>query len=300
VAQNEITTLDITNLRHLRSLNVDKNHLKKIRGIHDVLTLENLSWREQTPQEDDAAFTIAYNDCTELQTLALSGNKLHSFTPTSPFLNLQRLELASVGLDSLSADFGPNMPNLRFLNLNHNALKDLRPLLGTRKLEALHVAGNRIARLRRTAAVLSKLGPSLHTVDCRHNPLTLGFHAPAGIGDGGGGSRGQAGNGETRLVVQGKHPSASDHSARAEDASDVAAAAYLLPAGDEGADGVHRRRANADTAMRRRVYELLVVSDCDGLRRLDGLPVDGEAVGAADGTMDRLVELGVLRGRRGG
>ena len=74
--------------------------------------------------------------------------------------------------------------------------------------------------------------------------------------------------------------------------------AYLLPEMDREKDKAERERLDEDTKIRRRVYEMLLVSACPRLKALDGLPLCKEEVVIKDGTWDRLVELGVLK-RRG-
>src|SRR6202012_5859041 len=84
---------------------------------------------------------------------------------------------ANCGLANLPENFGLAAPNLRAVNLNFNALKDLRPLLNIKRLTSLFAAGNRLTRLRKTMAVLAKL-MHLEVLDLRGNPFTLGFHEP--------------------------------------------------------------------------------------------------------------------------
>ena len=205
------------------------------------------------------------------------------------------VELASTGLQNLSEDFGLHCPNVRILNLNYNALRDLRPLLGIARLEKLYVAGNRIDRLRRTATILSHLSKveNLEEVDMRNNPLTVGFYTPQFCaGD----------TSEKRMVVSDPIRSSNidnDDTWDWESEDRNAAKAYCLPYLDKEVDTQSRERLDEDTKLRRRVYEMLAVGACKGLRRLDGVEGCGEDVGRRDGVWDRLVELGVLR-RKGG
>lgn len=207
----------------------------------------------------------------------------------SPFFNLQTLELASTGLQTLSEDFGLQCPNLRTLNLNHNALRDLRPLLNIARLERLHLAGNRIERLRRTAAVVDRIGKDLAEVDLRNNPLTVGFYTPP--------SSALPENAEKQIIVpQTNHSDPSDEEPWCSDADDERVAqAYLLPPSDTESDKISRDRLDEDTKLRRRVYEMLLVSACPALQTLDGLQVCREDIVRRDGIWDRLVELDVLK-----
>ena len=75
---------------------------------------------------------------------------------------------------------------------------------------------------------------------------------------------------------------------------------HLLPLLDASADAAARQRLDEDTALRRRVYELLVVYSCPKLEKLDGLtPPPRSEVTRRDGVWDRLIELGVLKSKTG-
>ena len=264
----------------LKNLNIDRNCIARI-DVDCLKQLETLSWREQTLEIASSLSEIQYNNCYEVGNLYLSGNPLSDFAPSTPFLNLHHLELASTGLQSLPPDFGLQCPNVRILNANYNAIRDLRPLLGIAKLEKLFLAGNRVSRLRRTAAVLDRIGKGLLGVDLRNNPLTVGFYTPQ-----------EFPQEEKRVVPHGRNSRASNDEAEHDVQS---TAAYLLPAVDKAADNLSRDRLDEDTKLRRRVYELLVVNGCKALERLDGLEVDREMVSKRDGTWKRLIDLGVLK-----
>ena len=219
-----------------------------------------------------------------MQNLYISNNVLSSFAPSTRFLNLRNLELASTGLKSLPMDFGYKLPNLQILNLNYNALRDLRPLLGIASLRNIFAAGNRISRLRQTATVLERLGVDLVEVDVRRNPLTVGFYTP----------QDSTSAPEQQIVVQ-------DHrhvrESRAEKGVEVGnTKAYLLPLVNRETDTLSRARLDEDTKLRRRVYEMLMVSGCAGLALLDGMEVDRSVVKRRDEVWERLMELGILRG----
>lgn len=261
---------------NLRTLRIDKNAIQYLEGLTEVKNLGTLSWREQRLNSD-----IQYQHCHEVHSLYLSSNPLPTFAPETPFLNLRHLELASAGLQSLSPDFGTKCPNLRVVNFNYNALRDLRPLLGIAKLEKLFLAGNRISRLRRTVAVLDRFGVELTEVDLRNNPLTVGFYTPQ-----------DPDREERRMVVQ------DGNRVYHEEIEDIEARrtkAYLLCSLDKETDNQSRERLDEDTKLRRRVYEMLINNACKGLEHLDGLEVDRRSIGKRDGVWDRLCELGVLR-----
>lgn len=269
----------------LRNLNIDRNSVAQINNLNCLKQLETLSWREQTLAPASSLSEIQYNDCYEVRNLYLSGNPLSDFAPSTPFLNLQHLELASIGLQSFSPDFGLQCPNVRTLNANYNAIRDLRPLLGIVKLEKLFLAGNRVSRLRRTAAVLDRVGKGLLEVDLRNNPLTVGFYTPQEIS-----------REEKRVVPRGSNSRASDDDFEHDLQNTLA---YLLPAIDKAADKLSRERLDEDTKLRRRVYEMLVTNGCKTLEELDGLEVDREMVCRRDGTWERLIDLGVLKTKGG-
>ena len=228
------------------------------------------------------------------------------------------LELASTGLQTLPDDFGLHCANLRTLNLNYNALRDLRPLLGIARLQRLYLAGNRVERLRRTASVLQHVGRGLEEVDLRGNPLTVGFYTPQQQ------QQQKIENNQERGVVLSSTSSASTSSSSPSDTHGTGtnshthsdddedddedentdqpttrtrrALNFLLPHLDKETDRRARERLDEDTKLRRRVYEMLLVSACPALRILDGIAgVQREEIVQRDGVWDRLVELGVLK-----
>lgn len=283
VSRNRLSFLDLAEVPRLKTLNLDNNSVASIESLGNLRHLDTLSWREQTLIPAYGFSEVQYQHCNEVRSLRLSGNTISTFAPSTPFLNLQHLELASTGLQTLSPDFGARCPNLRVLNLNYNATRDLRPLLGIVKLQRLYLAGNRVARLRRTAAVLDRLGKGLLDIDMRNNPLTVGFYTP------------QESSRQEKQVVP--HSSQRLPTDDEEDVEGRDAKVYLLQPLDQGSDKLSRERLDEDTKLRRRVYEMLIVNACRNLERLDGLMVDRKTVGQRDGIWERLVELGVLKER---
>lgn len=269
----------------LKKFNVDKNLIMQIGNLDCLKQLETFSWREQTVTHASGLSEIQYNNCYEVRSLYLSGNPLSDFAPSTPFLNLNHLEVASTGLQSFPPDFGLQCPNIRILNTNYNAIHDLRPLLGIVKLEKLFFAGNRVSRLRRTAAVLDRVGKGLLEFDLRNNPLTVGFYTPQ-----------ESSREEKRVVPHGRNSRADDDLADPDLQNNRA---YLLPTADKTADNISRERLDEETKLRRRVYEMLVINSCKMLERLDGLEVDRQMVSRRDGIWERLIDLGVLKTKRG-
>ena len=280
---NCLTWLDLTPLPNLKTLILDRNAIQELQGLTAHRHLETLSWRDQNIE---GANDDHYQSCHEIRNLYLSSTSISNFKADTPFLNLNTLEMASMGLQRMPEDLGLKCRNLRVLNLNYNAIHDIRPLLAIARLERLYLAGNRLSRLRRTAAVLDRLSTKLVEVDFRNNTLTVGFYTPQNL----------ASANERRLVIRNPvDPHVYDEE---DDGGNHSMKAYLLPNLDRNVDGASRERLDEDTKLRRRVYEMLIVSACKALRRLDGLEVERNAVGKKDGVWERLMELGILRARK--
>jgi Leucine-rich repeat (LRR) protein len=262
---NGLQAIDVSQYPNLRLLYLDQNRLATVTGILKTKHLDSLSLRQQrlgaviNPKTLDEAF--------EVRKLFLSGNLLDSFRPRNVFLNLQYLELANCGCESIPMDFGQIFPNIRVLNLNFNALKDIKPLLGIVRLKKLHLAGNRLSRLRKTTNVLAKLA-TLTLVDLRSNPLTQGFYSQVR---------------ESRLV---KQSAEIDESDRPEP--------FTLDRMDNEKDMKYSACLDMDTRMLRRVYEMLVIGGCTRLRVLDGLTVDRSISSTNDKVWEALLNAGIL------
>lgn len=196
-------------------------------------------------------------------------------------------------MQDLPIDFGMQAPNLRTLNLNYNALGDLRPLLGILRLQKIYLAGNRISRLRRTAAVLERVGRELVEVDFRGNGLVVGFYMPQ--------AQSQSCASEQQLTLQKPSSSSAHYNPPPSDDEDTDPSLnYLLAPLSHPTDNAARHRLDQDTKLRRRVYEMLIVAGCKRLKVLDGLEVDRAEVAYRDEVWERLREVGVLRIRDGG
>ena len=285
-SMNKIIHVDVAHLPKLRSLNIDFNRVPEIKGLSEAEELSQVSWRSQTLEHDTNSAIIDFESCEDLQAMALSGNRLLKFESSVRFLGLQRLELVSTGLEELPERFGVTMPNLRILNLNHNALNDIRGLVGIQKLSQLFVYGNRLARLRRTMMVLSKLGQHLKVFDCRLNPLTHGFY--------GGPTQGAW----DQLLLR-RHERRGDEPAQepAEPKDETTEPSFIVPDQDVDADEKYRQSLDNGTTLRRRIYELLALRGCQKLEVLDGLTVDEERILVADDAWEKLVQLGVVSKR---
>jgi Leucine-rich repeat (LRR) protein len=264
---NKLEDLDVTGYPNLRLLYLDRNRLRRVTGLHQVRHLDSLSLREQ---QDGARIDPEFLDeAFEVRKLFLSGNLLTTFSPSVDFLNLQYLELANCGLETLPEELGQMISNVRVLNLNFNALEDIKPLLGIVRLKKLHLAGNRLARIRRTTNVLAYFS-SLTRVDLRNNPLTLGFYPPVS---------------EKRLVL---------HDILDAENEMLPFDPFTLEDGDRDRDAAYAGRLDMGTKMRRRVFEILMLGGSTRLKMLDGLAVDRAAMAIKDKVWEELVKAGII------
>ncbi|KAI9728585.1 MAG: hypothetical protein M1834_007613 [Cirrosporium novae-zelandiae] len=269
---NRLKRLDVSNVPRLRALCVDRNQLTKVDGIRSTYHLNLLSMQDQEKPGRTDSCNLDIKDYFEIRKLWLSGNPSPSLSMNHSFLSLQGLSLASCGLQTLPASFGQLFPNVRVLNLNYNALKDIRPLLGIVRLTRLHLAGNRISRLRRTVGVLRKFS-HLQLVDLRNNHLTVGFYPAPST--------------ENQIVLHGEQYDEDDQYKESDH--------YVLSNTDEKADRLYRSRLDKGTGLRRRVYELLLASQCSRLTQVDGLQLDWDEVSKEHELCKKLVDLSVLK-----
>lgn len=274
IANNRLRALNVSNLPQVKDINVDGNGLCQIPGLANLKHLQHVSWRGQSQDK------IHIRDASEAQHLCLSENPLSILDPVQPFLSLRTLELASAGLQRLAPDLGLQCPNLRRINFNLNALKDIRPLLGIVKLQELHLAGNRLCRLRRTVSVLDRLKATLEQVDLRNNPLTVNFYST----NGGSLEAGQAMTVFTASCLPENYPAWPESSFRR----------HLVADADQASDVSYLAHLDQDTRLRRRVYEMMIARACPGLKRLDGLLLPRQRLVEEDAVWQRLCELGIL------
>ena len=280
---NHLTSLEVSLYPNLRLLYLDRNRLGSITGLLKTKHLDSLSLREQREATLDMAFL---NQCFEIRKLFLSGNLLTSFDPEVEFLNLQYLEIANCGLADLPRDIDALMRNMRVLNANFNAIKDLKPLLGMTRLKRLSIAGNRLQRLRRTCSILGCF-PALNILDVRDNPLTLGFYSSMT---------------STALTIQDNDNSPrkaiTNGCAKESEPADKDQEPFQLREQETKMDTKYHSRLDLETKMRRRLYELMVVHGGPRLRKLDGMPVPRDAAGlpAVVSTRDEVFDGMVKRG----
>ncbi len=262
---NSLDAIDVSKYPNLRLLYLDRNRMGKITGLLRTKHLDSLSMREQ--QVDCMIDSSFLSEAFEIRKLFLSGNLLGTFKPRADFLNLQYLELANCGLESLPTEFGQMIANCRILNLNYNAITDLKPLIGIIRLKKLHLAGNRLQALRPATTVLSHF-PSLSECDLRGNPFTVGFYSPLL---------------EQAMII---HQSLENEPNPAEP--------YQLGKADAAKDSKYNACLDMHTKMMRRIYEILTLRTCRRLKTLDGLAVDRPKSELRDKVWDALVDAGIL------
>lgn len=259
LSDNSLTYLDVSNLPNLHSLHADRNRIVELTGFSYTRHLDSLSLREQRGEQalDLAFLSTAY----EIRKLFLSGNYLGAFEPTVDFLNLQLLELANCGIQSLPGNLGQLMPNLRTLNLNFNAVSDLTPLRFIPRMKKLLVAGNRLADSTTVTELLIEF-PHLTQLDLKDNPVTIGFYPSVQV-----------------LVSR--------------DRTDLVDP-FMLPDGDVGRDDLYASRLDETTRLRRRLHQIVFAGSCKRLRKLDGLPIQRNVVLFKDDLYQTLVAEGLL------
>lgn len=266
-----MTALDVDgHFPRLETLYADNNCLMHIAGLQSLRYLRTLSARDQLLNNEADATECVSNlmqNC-EVRNLYISLNVTRGLEISQHLLNLQRLELASMGLQELPSTFGQLTPNIRSINLNFNSIKDLRPLLNIKRLNEVLLAGNKLERLRANVLVLGKLA-TLTKLDWRDNPLTLRFYASTS---------------ENRIMSLRCKPAEEQHMDR-----------FVLPPGDAEADEQHLSRLDFETRIRRRVTEMMLANLCGSLRELDGMPFDKARVLVKDEIWERMLQLGVIQ-----
>ncbi|TRX97370.1 hypothetical protein FHL15_001648 [Xylaria flabelliformis] len=262
LSDNDIQTLDVAVFPSLRLLHVDRNSITTMTGFSQCRYLDSLSLREQ--KGNNVLDTSFLDSACEVRKLFLSGNRLSGFNPGIDFLNLQYLELANCGLQSLAPDIGQLMPNLRVLNINFNAIDDLWPLRYIPRLKKLLAVGNRLSEAGKVANALAEF-PHLSRLDLRNNGATLGFYAPV-----------------QTLVPAGDNGKEAEFDP------------FALPDGDVERQEKFASRLDMSTRMRKRVYDMVVLNDCRQLKMLDGLPVPKDIALKRDDVWKALLKSGII------
>ncbi|ATY61651.1 septation initiation network scaffold cdc11 [Cordyceps militaris] len=259
ISQNKLRQLDVSSLPNLHTLLADGNQLPSVTGLQRTRRLDSLSLREQRGQEPLSLgfLSVGY----EVRKLYLSGNYMESFEPKVDMLNLQLLELANCGLTCLPDNVGQLMPNLRSLNINFNAISNVKPLQYIPRLKKLMMAGNRLSDSTSVTQLLMDF-PHLTRLDTRDNPMTLGFYAPL----------------QALVKTTGNDTTPP----------------FALPDADEERDGLYVSRLDEPTKLRRRLHQVVLAASCSRLRMLDGLPMHRKHVLTMDSLLTALVEEGLV------
>jgi Leucine-rich repeat (LRR) protein len=275
--KNKMAILDVSTYTNLRYLNVDENRMLTVQGVDQLHHIDILSMRKQDLKHAKAQQLTIFNQRLSARSLFLSSNIIPSLDLPNSYHSIQNLEMASCGLQELPNDFGLKFSNLRTLNMSFNAITDIRPLLNITRLEKLFVSGNRIARLRKTVAVLARM-PHLRKTDLRDNPVTHGFYTPISVA-----------KNSVSTVADDEEP-LSEAQLQLQ-----IAMSHCLPNADHATDTEHLARLDEDTKLRRRVYEILLSNGCKTLSTLDGLSFAKDRALIRDGVWERLLKLGVVR-----
>ncbi|KAI0799515.1 hypothetical protein GGR55DRAFT_668635 [Xylaria sp. FL0064] len=262
LSNNDLQTLDIAALPSLRLVHADCNSITTIVGLSRCRRLDTLSLREQ--KGNNILDTSFLDSACEVRKLFLSGNRLSGFNPRVDFLNLQYLELANCGLESLAPDVGQLMPNLRMLNINFNAIDDLRPLHYIPRLKKLLAAGNRLSDAGKISSALAEF-LHLSRLDLRNNSATLGFYAPV----------------QTLVSVE-------------DDGKKAEFDPFTLPDVDIERQEQFASRLDMGTRIRKRVYDMVVLKNCKQLKMLDGLPVSKDIASIKDDIWKALMETSIV------
>jgi len=268
LSSNNLETIDLAALPSLRLLHADRNNITTITGFSKCHRLDSLSLREQKGNRTlDTSFL---DSACEVRKLFLSGNRLSGFSPRVDFLNLQYLELANCGLRSLEPNIGQLMPNLRLLNINFNAIDDLLPLRYIPRLKKLLAAGNRLSEAGKVANALAEF-PHLSRLDLRNNGATLGFYVPV----------------QTLLSVEEEEGESKEFDP------------FVLPDINVELQDKFASRLDVDTRMRKRIYDMVILTHCKKIKVLDGLPVDRDVITSRDDVWAALVQSGIVEGQKG-
>ncbi|KAI1266393.1 hypothetical protein F5Y18DRAFT_383487 [Xylariaceae sp. FL1019] len=264
ISDNEWKSFNLAVTPSLRLLYADRNRITTITGIQSCRRLDSLSLREQ--KGDGILDTSFLSYACEVRKLFLSGNRITGFNPTRDFLNLQYLELANCGLQSLIPELGQMLPNLRVLNVNFNAIESLDPLCSIPRLKRLFAAGNQLVESGLVANSLAHL-PHLSRLDLRDNGMTLGFYPP------------------TQMHI-------------AEAGADQPES-FTLPDADVNRYEKFAKRKDLRTRMRKRIYDLVLLGRLPQLKMLDGLPTVSDIGSKRDDVWEALTEAGIVGSEHG-
>ncbi|RPA85097.1 hypothetical protein BJ508DRAFT_412236 [Ascobolus immersus RN42] len=266
---NKFESLDLSPFPMVKVLFLDGNSLGKLDNLHRSKHLDTLSVRNQlvsSQGQDNSTLQLA--EFYEIRKLYASRNRFRELDIPLDFMNLQYLELANVQLATLPKDFGQLMCNVRFVNLNYNAIQDIRALYGMVRLKKLLLAGNRIKSMKKIAAVL-KYFPHLSTVDFRLNPLTQGFYPPQS--------------------TEPLKPTRTNDSYAQLDP-------FTLKDAESEQDEKFAENLDMETAIFRRRYMMLMGNRLRNLKRVDGLEYKRSVMYEKDEVWREMEKRGLLLG----
>ena len=168
----ELRDLEVLAPRSLHTLYADRCALRLVRGLEQS-GVRRLSLRQQ-----GACLVMPLPALSMLERLFLSGNALtdaHIFS--APMPSIAYLELSGCQLTALPYALTRDVPNVRTLNLDYNHVTELPALAPLRRLKRLSLVGCHFARLEEITRAVHGLD-SLHVLDTRTNPCTLGLYPP--------------------------------------------------------------------------------------------------------------------------
>ena len=307
LSQNQLKTINLAKFPQLKKLYLDANEMQQVKGLdrHRFLSTLSLRSQKQVPQGQDSSssrllVSILTSTPSDLRKLYLSANPLPQHLGGAlpclqySLLNIQYLDIASCGIASLPVNFGKQVPNLRVLNLNYNALKDITGLRGIVHLNKLLLVGNRLERMRRTISVLERVGGrggSLAKVDFRGNGVVGGFYSMGEM---------------WRETKKGKTTASwkeIEKGAEVEIVKEVNDP-FTLSLQSKEADEKYLSTLDEETMLKRKIWELLLGVKCRGLIEVDGLPFANpieqemenlEVAKGGDWIWEKLKDIGVLR-----
>ena len=268
LAHNSLRAFDLSRFPTLRTLDLDNNALSLIGSLSGAHHLTTLSLRSQSVAS--SLIDIVLSTPNECRNIYMSHNSVMNgsfMLPAVPQHNLRVLELSACGVSSLPEGFGDFFPNIRNLNINFNAVKDFSPLQGMVRLKEIHIARNRIKKLRRCCLILSRL-PGLQKVDLRDNPLTIGMYAP-GLAN------------ETLATPD-------------ESTTEAEATQNNLPHQDQTTDTTWTQRIDETTHLKRLLLQQLLAEGCPDLTVLNGLAFNHRSISDTHQMRDKLTQMGVL------
>lgn len=260
LTQNSFTSFDVGPFPNVRILYMDNNKLSHVSGLTRAKSIDAVSFRDQATIS--GTFDLDVARMFESRKLYLSSNPVAALNLKASFLNLQLLEMAGCHLRALPKNIASLIPNVRVLNLNYNAIPDIRPLAGLTRLVKLSCAGNRISNVKKLGQALERCR-GIKWVDFRNNPVTVGFYPP---------------------ITTVTKPAAEDY---AKDPFEIVEA-------EEEKDAAHVARLDLDTRCERKRYWLVVAAACRKLRGFDGLLFVREDVEVEDDVWKECVKRGWL------